>query len=210
MAEASQEKLNEKIDAGAGRISKVYATALLDVADKGGESQSVLAELEALVRDVFEQEPRLEVLLSGAAIGREAREAILRKTFAGRASATFMNFLQVLNYHDRLNLLRPIRTAATLLYDERNQRLRVYVSSAVVLTDDVRERLESGVRTRFRLEPVLMPEIDPELLGGLKVRIGDRQFDGSVRNRLNQIRDQILASSSHEIQSRRDRFSSGE
>jgi F-type H+-transporting ATPase subunit delta len=208
MTEPTAKEFRDKADVSARRIAKVYATALLNAADKNGDEQAVMWELESLVRDVFEKEPRLEVLLSGAAIGRHARQAILREVFAGRASTTFKNFVQVLNDHERLNLLRPILGAATELYDQRHHRLRVFVASAVPLPDDIRQRLETGVRTRFHLEPVLVREVDPALLGGLKIRIGDLQFDASVRNRLDLLRDQVLARSSHEIQSRRDRFSS--
>jgi F-type H+-transporting ATPase subunit delta len=210
MTQPSPKEYHDKADVSARRIAKVYAAALLDAAQKHGHADEVVAELDALVVDVFEQEPRLEVLLSSAAVGRHARHATLQKIFAGRVSSTFMNFLQVLNDHERLNLLRPILTAAIAMYDERNRRLRVVVASAVPLPEDIRARLENGVRTFFHLEPVLISEIDPALLGGLKVRIGDIQYDASVRNRLDTLRDQILARSSHEIQSRRDRFSTGE
>jgi F-type H+-transporting ATPase subunit delta len=210
MTETNNKETHEKADVSQRRISRVYAAALLDAAEKEGQAQAVLAELESLIKDVFEKEPRLETLLSGAAIGRVARHAVLEKIFADRASPLFTNFMQVLNNHERLDLLRPILTAAAELYDERNNRLRVMVTSAVPLPDDMRARIENGVRTIFNLEPVLIPYVDPELLGGLKVRIGDVQYDASVRNRLNSIRDQILTRSSHEIQSRRDRFSSGQ
>ena len=210
MTEPSAKEFHDKADVSARRIAKVYATALLDTAAKHADADTVLAELEALVREVFAQEPRLEMFLSSAAIGRHARHASLQKIFSGRVSATFMNFLQVLNDHERLNLIRPILSAATEMHDERSRRLRVVVASAVPLPDDVRTRLEKSVRTYFHLEPVLIPHIDPALLGGLKIRIGDMQYDASVRNRLDTLRDQILARSSHEIQSRRDRFSTGE
>jgi F-type H+-transporting ATPase subunit delta len=162
------------------------------------------------VRDVFEREPQLEALLSSAAIGRHARRASLQRIFGGRASPTFVSFVQVLNDHERLILLRPILAAATAMYDERHRRLRVLVSSAVPLPDDIRQRIENGVRNFFHLEPVLIPLLDPGLLGGLKVRIGDVQYDASVRSRLDNLRDQFLARSSHEIQSRRDYFCTGE
>jgi F-type H+-transporting ATPase subunit delta len=210
MTEPSPKEYHDKADVSARRIAKVYAAALLDTATKRGEAETVLAELDSLVGDVFEKDPRLEVLLSSAAVGRHARHETLNKIFKGRASATFANFMQVLNDHERLNLLRSILAAATEMYDERNRRLRVFVFSAVPLPDDVRQRLENGVRSFFHLEPVLIPQTDPAILGGLKVRIGDMQYDASVRNRLDTIRDQILARSSHEIQSRRDRFSTGE
>ena len=210
MTEPSAKEYHDKADTSARRIAKVYAEALLNAATVQGEAETVLAELDALVRDVFEKEPRLELLLSSAAVGRHARHESLQKVFAGRASATILNFLQVLNDHERLNLLRPILSAATALHDERNRRLRVFVYSAVALPDDIRQRLENGVRTFFHLEPVLIPQVEPGLLGGLKVRIGDIQYDATVLNKLDTLRDQILARSSHEIQSRRDRFSAGE
>lgn len=210
MIEPSPKDYHDKADVSARRIAKVYAEGLLNAADSKGETDTVLAELDSLVRDVFEKEPRLEVLLSSAAVGRHARHESLQKVFSGRASATFTNFLHVLNDHERLNLLRPILTAAIELYDKRHRRLRVFVDTAVPLPADIHQRLETGLREHFHLEPVLIPRIDPALLGGLKIRIGDIQFDGTVLNRLGLLRDQILARSSHEIQSRRDRFSTGE
>jgi F-type H+-transporting ATPase subunit delta len=210
MTEPSPKEYHDKADISARRIARVYAQALLDAAEKQSQAQEVLEELDSLVRDVFEKEPRLEVLMSSAAVGRHVRRETLQKVFAGRASPTFTYFLQVLNDHERLNLLRAVLTAATELYDQRHRRLRVYLSTAVSLPDDLRERIENGLRNFFHLEPVLIPKVDRALLGGLKVRIGDMQYDATVRNRLDTLRDQILARSSHEIQSRRDRFSTGE
>lgn len=210
MTEPSPREFHDKADVSARRIAKVYATALLDTAAQRSEADTVLAELDTLVREVFALEPRLEMLLSSAAIGRHARHAALQEIFGGRASATFLNFLQVLNDHERLDLLRPILTSAIEMNDERNRRLRVVVTSAVPLPEETRLRLENGVRSRFHREPVLIPQVDAGILGGLRIRIGDIQYDASVRNRLDTIRDQIIARSSHEIQSRRDRFSSGE
>jgi F-type H+-transporting ATPase subunit delta len=210
MTDASPKEYHDKADVSARRIAKVYAEALLNAADQQGNTEQVLAEFDSLVREVFEKEPRLEVLLTGAAVGRHARAELLRKVCTGRASGTFANFLQVLNDHERLHLFRPILSAAVEMYDERHRRLRVFVSSAVALPDDIRQRLQERVRARFNLEPVLITRVEPALLGGLKVRIGDKQFDGTVVSKLDGLRDQILARSSHEIQSRRDSFSTGE
>ncbi len=122
----------------------------------------------------------------------------------------FWNFLLVLNNHDRLELIRPIRRALHDLHDERAHRLRVHVFSAIDLPDEYQNRIAEAIRQRFSLEPVLELHTDPALMGGIMIRIGDKVYDATVRTKINNLRIQLIASSSHEIQSRRDRFSSAE
>jgi F-type H+-transporting ATPase subunit delta len=203
-------ELRPTADVSARRIARVYAEALLNAAHKAGQADAILDEFASLLDDVFGANPRLESVLSAAAMGRRAREAAFRSAFQGRASDTFFNFLLVLNDHERLDLLRTIFGVAREIHDERQRRVRVQVQSAVPLHDDQRDRLQRDLREAFRLEPVLESRIDPELLGGLRVRVGDWLYDASVRTQLETLRHQLIARSSHEIQSRRDRFSSAE
>jgi F-type H+-transporting ATPase subunit delta len=196
-------------DVSVERLAKVYAEALLNTAQAKGQVAQVLDEIDGLVDEVL-PDPRLQALLAGAMIGRYARKAAIEKTFAGKTTDTFYHFLQVLNNHERLDLIRPIRRAIHELNDERSRRLRVHVYSAIPLADDVLARIRNGIHDYFKLEPVLILHEDPALLGGLKVRIGDQVFDATVRTRLNNLRNQLIERSSHEIQSRRDRFSTAE
>ncbi len=197
-------------DVSAYRLAKVYATALLNAAEAAKSEALILEEVDSLVTDVFRTDPRLEALLAGAAVGRRTRAEAIDKAFAGRASDTFQKFLHVLNDHDRLDLIKPIRSALHELHDERARRLHVIVHSAVALTDDFQNRIRAMVREQFQLEPVLDMRVDPSLLGGLKIRIGDKVYDATIRSRIENLRNQLIASSSHEIQTRRDRFSSAE
>ncbi|MBM4068392.1 MAG: ATP synthase F1 subunit delta [Planctomycetes bacterium] len=195
-------------DMSAQRIAHVYAEALLNAAEKQGQVDFVLEELDSLVNDVLSANPAFEVLLSGAAMGRKARAEILEQVFASRASEIVYNFLQVLNDHERLDLLRAVRHAIRDLHDTRSGRVRVQVQTAAALPEDQVSRLRDELRTVFHVEPILETHIEPALLGGLRVRIGDWQYDASVRTQLESIRQQIIARSSHEIQGRRDRFCS--
>lgn len=197
-------------DVTAQRVARVYAEALLNAAQKHDQAENVLDEYRSLIDEVFAANPQVETLLSSAALGRTKRKGTLESVFEKRASPVFFNFLLVLNDHERLELLRPILVALQELYDERARRIRVHVHSAVPLPDDQQTRLAENVREAFGLEPILEAQIDPELLGGLKVRVGDWQFDGSLRTQLDTIRSEILERSSHEIQSRRDRFSTAD
>ncbi len=75
------------------------------------------------------------------------------------------------------------------------------------LPDDQLERLRNELRGALRREPILETRVDPDLLGGLVVQVGDWVYDSSVRSRVADIRNQLIERSSHEIQSRRNRFS---
>jgi F-type H+-transporting ATPase subunit delta len=195
-------------DVSAQRIAKTYAEALLNAAEKRGNVDLVFEELDSLIRDVFAADPQFEAFLATTAIGRDQKEATLRKLFEGRAGETLANFLYVLNKHDRLGLLRPIAAAARDLRDRRANRRPVQVVAAVPLPDDQRERLARELRDSFHFEPLLETSVDPALIGGMVVRVGDWIYDASVRTRLGTIRKQLIERSSYEIQSRRDRFSS--
>ncbi len=195
-------------DVGAQRVARVYAEALLNAAEKHGQADEVLDELKSLVGDLFQADPQLEAFLVSASIGRNHKAEVIQKAFENRASDLFLDFLLVLNQHERLNLLRPILAAAQEIHDQRARRIRVGVRSAVELTGEQQERLREELRKTWQLEPLLKLNVDPELLGGIVVRVGDWLYDGSVSTRLETIRNQLIARSTHEIQSGRDRFSS--
>jgi F-type H+-transporting ATPase subunit delta len=185
------------LDAGAKRIARVYAEALLDAADKSNQTDQVLEELGSLVEDVFRADPQFEAFLASGAISRKPKAQVIHRSFDGKASDTFRNFLLVINDHQRLDLIRGILKAARELRDERAGRLPVQVTSATPLPDDQRERLLQELRTKYQKEPVITLRVDPALLGGLVVRVGDWLYDASVRARLENIRKQLIARGSH-------------
>jgi F-type H+-transporting ATPase subunit delta len=187
-------------------IARVYAEALLNAAEKAGQPDLAIEELTSLIKDVYRAEPGFEAFLSSGAIGRDRKAVTIDRVFKGRASDLFVNFLQVLNTHERLSLLRPILAALVDLNIERRHRVKVHVRSAVPLSDAERDRLINEVRQTLNLEPILETGVDADLLGGLVVRVGDHLFDCSVRARIDSLRNQLIERSSYEIQSRRDRF----
>jgi F-type H+-transporting ATPase subunit delta len=196
------------LDAGTQRVAKVYAEAMLRAAEAQHQVDELAGELDSLVNDVLRANPLLEVFFGSGAIGEHTKAEVIRSAFSGRASDLLVHSLLVLNDHDRLDLLRSIVAAYRELRDQREGRLRVYVRSAVPLPDDQRQRLLLELRETFHKEPLLETQVDSDLLGGMVVRVGDWLYDYSVRAQLEAIRDQIIARSSYEIQSGRDRFSS--
>lgn len=195
-------------DVSAQRVARVYAEALLNAASGPEQADEVLSELDSLVGEVFTAEPGFEAFLTQSAAGRGRKALLIRKTFADRVSSVLLNFLLVLNDHDRLDLLRPILIEARELDNRRHNRIPVQVTTAVPLPDDQRKRLLEQLHSTFGFDPVMQTEVNPDLLGGIIVRVGTWLFDGSVRSQLDNLRKQLIERSSHEIQSGRDRFSS--
>lgn len=197
-------------DVSTQRLAAIYAEALLNAAEDRHCVPVVLEEIDSLIEDIGNKNEPLRALLLGGAVGRKTRTAAIEKAFSGRASDTFYKFLRVLNDHERLDLMRPIRRALHDLHDARAGRLRIHMYSAVPIADDFKERVMAAVHALFERAPVLEMHVDPSLLGGLKIRIGDRVLDATVRTRIENLRNQLIARSSHEIQSRRNRFHSAE
>ncbi len=207
MSATEQPRQETALDEATRHVARVYAEALLNAAAKAGRDAEMLQELEALVSEVFARDPGLEVFLASPAVNRHHKADVLQKAFGGRADELLLNFLLVLNEHDRLGALRAVAAVYRDLYDERSGRMKVHITSAVPLTDEQQDRLRPQLREQFHREPVLHTRVDPNLLGGLVVQVGDWVWDASVRTRLDEIRDQIIERSTHAIQSGRNRFS---
>jgi len=196
-------------DVGSQRLAKVYAEALLHNAEKKQQVDAVLEELESLVQDVFQAKPLLEEMFAAPIVPVHVKEQAIHRICGGRTGDLLRDFLLVVNHHGRLELLRLIAKEYHDLVDQRAHRVHVLVRAATPLADDQRQRLAQLVHDALHLEPVLDVKVEPDLLGGLVVRVADWQFDGSVRSRLLDLRNQLIERSSYEIQRGRDRFRTG-
>src|SRR5262249_18271848 len=125
----------------------------------------------------------------------------IQQAFHGRASDLLEQFLRLLNANGRLDVLRGVIDAYRHIYDRKKRRVVVVARSAGPLNGDERRRLCDDVRSVAQIEPLLQEQIDPELLGGLVVRIGDWVYDASVRAKLDMVRNQLIEGSSHGVAS---------
>jgi F-type H+-transporting ATPase subunit delta len=199
---ATEHKIDQKqdtvLEAGSvsSRLAKVYAESLVAAALKQPNGTKLVdslgAELDDFVANVLGKSPEVAAFLASPAIGKRAKAAALGAALPGQTSELFRGMLTVLTKNNRLNLLAGIAAAYRQLLDERAGRIRVKVTAAAPLSDTQRATLTSTLTTLLKQQPVLAVRVDPELLGGLVVQIGDRVIDTSVRTRLNTLRTQLL------------------
>jgi F-type H+-transporting ATPase subunit delta len=107
------------------------------------------------------------------------------------ADERFLNFLELLAERHRLPVLPRIRREFNSLWREEKQLLPVNVTSAVELDDKLVKGIGDRIQEQTGQEVELTSEVDPEVLGGLVVRVGNLVMDATVRNRLEQIRKQV-------------------
>jgi F-type H+-transporting ATPase subunit delta len=174
------------------RLARVYAEALLAAAEKQKAVESTGEELTAFVSEVLDKDRAAEAFLSSPAVGKKAKNAVLAAALPGRASDLVRGLLGVLAKNNRLDLIRGVAAAYRQLLDERAGRVRVKVSAAAKLSDAQRDALAETLSNILKQQPVLDVRVDPDLLGGMVVQVGDRVIDTSVRTRLQTIRTLLL------------------
>ncbi|MBU6293629.1 MAG: ATP synthase F1 subunit delta [Planctomycetes bacterium] len=188
------------------RLSGIYAQALLDAASRKGDLDETLAELKGLLELVPGSANPFGSFVDNPLATRDVISGVIDRSFQGKSSESVINFLHVLNDHGRLSLLPHIAKAFERLVDQRKGRIAVHVRSATPLDPAARSELEQVLRGALGKEPVLHGSVDPELIGGLVVRVGDRVWDGSLSWQIRRLQEQLMERGNHAIQSGRDRF----
>ncbi len=183
------------LDAGTtrSRLARVYAEALIasalkqspEAADATGE------ELTNFVR-ASAGSPNVAAFLASPAIGKKVKAAALASALKDNASDLLRGLIGVLGQNNRLDLLRNVAAAYRQLIDERAGRVRVKVTAAVPLSDEQKAALAASLKDLLGREPMLDVRVDPDLLGGLVVQVGDTVIDTSVRSRLQSLRTLLL------------------
>ncbi len=192
MTETEQYHHATVFDDATRHVARIYAEALLDAADKHQQTQEVLEQMESLIHDILARDKVFAVFLASAVVSREHKRAALRRVFEGKVNQVLYHFLLVLNDHSRLGVLREVVVLMRELHEQRAGRMRVEATSAVALDGEQSERLRRELREKFGREPVLSVRVDPDLLGGLIVKVDDWVYDGSVRARLERIKNQLI------------------
>ena len=173
-------------------LEQVYARALLEAAQEAGTIDEVADEMQQLAH-LLTQQPRLVRLLSTRMLSVEQRARSIENLFKGRVGDLVYRFLQVANAKHRLDRIQGIVRAVAQLVDERRGIVRVdaYVADRMdaAAAERVAQRLGEVIGGRV----VLRQHEDPQLIGGLKLRVGDRLVDGSVAAQLRLMHRKIVA-----------------
>lgn len=190
------------LDTDQQQVAEVYAKALLGATEQVGASEQVMEEFGSFVAAVYSSSRDVRTFLQG--VPRDDLVALIDRLLGGKAHQLLLNFLKVVADHGRMNALEAIHLAAVQLLDKLRNRVRVQVTTATPLADSQAETLKNALRQQTGAEPILVTRVNPDMIGGLIVQVGDTVYDGSVTAQLEQMRGRLIERSIHEIERRRD------
>jgi ATP synthase F1 delta subunit len=170
-------------------IAEVYARALFEVATERDLLDQIHEELGQFA-DAVAQNRNLAQFLFSPYFSSEEKKDALRRVIEG-ADPAFMNFLEALVERHRMPVIFRIRTRFHQLWEEERKLLPVEVTSAVALDDAIVQSIGDRVGEQTGLKVELSSRVDPEILGGLVLRVGNFILDASIVHRLEQLRKQV-------------------
>jgi F-type H+-transporting ATPase subunit delta len=170
-------------------IASVYARSLFEVAQEQDKLDTVRDELGEFA-DALNESRELQVFLFSPYFSTKEKTEGLDKAVTG-ADETVANFLKLLIEKHRMPVVFRIRAEYDKLWEEENRLLPVVVTSAVELSQDTVKQIGDRIAEQTDRKVDLQSNVDPDILGGIVVRVGNSVLDASIRNRLETFRKQV-------------------
>jgi F-type H+-transporting ATPase subunit delta len=199
-------------EANPDAIAKVYAKSLFELASEAGgreQAETVLGELEDIL-ELARADAKFNEFLATRVIPTDSRDASLVKILEGKASGLTVRFLRLLNRKDRLGHLPPIVTALESLVQEAFGRVEVDLFTAEAIDDATKASFRDTLASKLGKEIILHAYTEPAMLGGVKLRIGDRLVDDSLVTQLSRMRDRLNTDGNSRLRANAQRVLEGE
>jgi len=173
-------------------IAQVYARALFEASKEADKLDEVREQVGAFA-DALNENQELSVFFFSPYFSTEEKKEGLGKVLDG-ADDIVQNFLELLIEKHRVPAIHRIRREYDALWQEENKLLPVEVTSAIELDEDTVKQIGDQIGERTGRKVQLESRVDPDILGGIVVRVGDRILDASIANRLESLRKQVARS----------------
>jgi F-type H+-transporting ATPase subunit delta len=165
-----------------------YAKALFELALETGALDAVAADLKSLKAAQAESADLRRLLQSPAFSAEDKGKALAAIGAAAQVSKTTQNFIGLLAANRRASALPVIISAFERLYAAHRGVVAAEVTTAIALTADQAQGVKAALGQALGQEPEITTRVDPTILGGLKVRVGSRLFDASLRSKLDSLK----------------------
>ena len=170
--------------------AKPYAQALLEIGQKHGNLGEILDDFLAFNQAVESDRKMREFFLSPM-IDAGKKAGVMRRALEGKVCGPVLGLVLALVRRRREPLFDNVYDQFQTYKDASERRVRVQVISAREVSEHEKGRLSAAIGARAGKEVVIETRVDPSILGGVILRVGDKRVDGSVRARLNRLRRRL-------------------
>jgi F-type H+-transporting ATPase subunit delta len=167
-----------------------YATALFQIAEAEGALERVSDELFRFAKAV-EQNHELRSALTDIAVPAERKRAVVAELLGERASPLTLNVLEFVVSQGRARELSEIVSLLVELASEARQKVMAEVRSAVEIDAELQQKIAEALSHATGKQVEVKVLIDPSVVGGIYAKVGDQVIDGTVRRRLEELREQL-------------------
>ena len=171
-------------------IARNYAEALFEVAGRTGQAERYADYVDAVAAAV-ETIPKVKAVLMSPRVPKSEKARFLGAALKD-APREFVLWLQALVKRGRQGIIREIAVEYLALLDQQLNRVRASVTLARKPDEKLRRTIEENLGRQLDKQVIAAYLVDPEILGGAIIRVGDRVLDGSVRRRMTKLRRQLL------------------
>lgn len=175
------------------RISSRYAKSLLDLAVEGNTTEQVMNDIQAFSKMLESRD--LQLLLKSPIVSSDKKSDIFKALFEGKFSQLTMAFLNIILNKGREEFLPQIAEDFILQYKEAKGITDVKLTTAAkvpdALLDEIKSKLMDSDATSEKVE--ISTDVNPDLIGGFVVEIGDKLYDDSIAHKLNEIKKQFAS-----------------
>ena len=171
-------------------IANRYAEALFQLSEEENISKEIYSELHDVVQLIKENKD-LDNVFKSPLVAKNEKIDLIEALFNEKINNNLKNFLKILDEKGRISSLQSIELTFKELLNEKHNILEGTVISAVSLTTEKVKELEETLSKKYNKNITLENKVDKSILGGVLVRLGNIQIDGSVKTRLDNIKDQL-------------------
>ena len=162
-----------------------YAQAIFQLALEKGDLEEWSRAIEEMTNAVSGEET--VALLEAPNLSAKEKQDVIRKVFPNFSDLA-VNFLALLAQHRGIGLLPRVQESLQQMFDDHQGIVRATVTTAVSLSDDEKKEIQSNLMKNWDREVGLVHHVDPRIVGGMVIRIGDKVIDGSTKGRLAALR----------------------
>lgn len=171
-------------------IAGRYAEALFQVGEETNSTTNLYEELNAVV-EILKSNKDFYSILKSPLVVKGEKKKLLENVFVGQISSTLYNFLKIMIDKDRVSAIEAIQKSFKELLNEKNNIIEGIAITAISMSQEEIKQLEAKLSSKYNKNVTLQNKVDESVLGGVLVRLGNEEIDGTVKARLANMKNQL-------------------